>query len=136
MKTKLRKVVSVSRKRSIVSLRMSFYCLLKIHNTLPFLSLCSLLLFGCLYKKALHLAEAQLLPTDPVRLGLALNYSVCFQEIFNDKKRACELAKSAFEQAISQLDDLPEESYKDSTLIMQVPHFRPLPFCTFALFFT
>jgi len=35
-------------------------------------------------------------------------------------RRACELAKSAFDQAISGLDKLPEASYKDSTLIMQL----------------
>jgi len=59
-------------------------------------------------------------PTHPIRLGLALNYSVFFYEIQNDQTRACELAKEAFEKAISELDDLNEDSYKDSTLIMQL----------------
>jgi 14-3-3 protein epsilon len=43
-----------------------------------------------------------------------------FRRILKDKKAACELAKSAFDQAISGLDKLPEASYKDSTLIMQL----------------
>ena len=32
-------------------------------------------------------------PTHPIRLGLALNYSVFFYEIQNDQQKACELAK-------------------------------------------
>ena len=35
-------------------------------------------------------------------------------------ERACKLAKAAFDDAIAELDGLNEESYKDSTLIMQV----------------
>ncbi|KAJ9188117.1 hypothetical protein P3X46_003509 [Hevea brasiliensis] len=35
-------------------------------------------------------------------------------------KMACHLAKQAFDEAISELDTLSEESYKDSTLIMQL----------------
>jgi len=72
------------------------------------------------YKNAMQIAEVQLQPTHPIRLGLALNYSVCFYEILKDKKAACDLAKSAFDQAISRLDKLDEASYKDSTLIMQL----------------
>lgn len=72
------------------------------------------------YGKAFKLAEANLDPTHPIRLGLALNYSVCFYEILKDKKKACELAKNAFDSAISKLDKLEEADYKDSTLIMQL----------------
>jgi len=72
------------------------------------------------YKQAQEISQKVLEPTHPIRLGLALNYSVCFYEILKDKKAACELAKSAFDQAISGLDKLPEASYKDSTLIMQL----------------
>eukprot|EP00968_Pinguiococcus_pyrenoidosus_P015290 scaffold1402_cov254-Pinguiococcus_pyrenoidosus.AAC.32 len=38
----------------------------------------------------------------------------------NAPDRACHLAKTAFDEAIAELDSLPEESYKDSTLIMQL----------------
>jgi len=72
------------------------------------------------YKQAQDISIKVLDATHPIRLGLALNYSVCFYEILKDKKAACELAKSAFDQAISGLDKLPEASYKDSTLIMQL----------------
>lgn len=65
--------------------------------------------------------EAKDLPnTHPIKLGLALNFSVFHYEIMNDGKLACELAKKAFDDAIAELDNLKEDSYKDSTLIMQL----------------
>ncbi|KAK3808862.1 MAG: 14-3-3 protein, partial [Linnemannia gamsii] len=41
-------------------------------------------------------------------------------DILNSPDRACHLAKQAFDDAIAELDTLSEESYKDSTLIMQL----------------
>lgn len=65
--------------------------------------------------------EANELPsTHPIKLGLALNFSVFHYEIMNDGNLACELAKKAFDDAIAELDHLKEDSYKDSTLIMQL----------------
>lgn len=72
------------------------------------------------YRAALDIAKAQMQPTHPIRLGLALNYSVFFYEIQNHSEKACQLAKQAFDDAIAELDTLSEESYKDSTLIMQL----------------
>ena len=72
------------------------------------------------YKSAQDIALADLTPTHPIRLGLALNFSVFYYEILNSPDRACNLAKQAFDEAISELDTLGEESYKDSTLIMQL----------------
>jgi len=72
------------------------------------------------YKQATEIATADLAPTHPIRLGLALNYSVFYYEILNSPDRACHLAKQAFDDAIAELDTLSEESYKDSTLIMQL----------------
>lgn len=112
-------------------------------------------------------AASDLPPTHPIRLGLALNFSVFYYEILNSPERlimlsdldylffwfllcsyikngglevfpplswvvkvlfcfkfvlhrACHLAKQAFDEAIAELDSLNEESYKDSTLIMQL----------------
>lgn len=72
------------------------------------------------YESATTTAEAELPPTHPIRLGLALNFSVFYYEILNSPERACHLAKQAFDEAISELDSLNEDSYKDSTLIMQL----------------
>jgi len=72
------------------------------------------------YKQASAIAETDLPPTHPIRLGLALNFSVFYYEINNSPDQACQLAKTAFDAAIAELDTLSEESYKDSTLIMQL----------------
>ncbi|KAK1315287.1 14-3-3-like protein GF14 kappa [Acorus calamus] len=66
------------------------------------------------------IAVADLPPTHPIRLGLALNFSVFYYEILNSSEKACSMAKQAFEEAIAELDTLGEDSYKDSTLIMQL----------------
>ncbi|KAJ4397017.1 hypothetical protein N0V93_001241 [Gnomoniopsis smithogilvyi] len=72
------------------------------------------------YKAATDVAQTELTPTHPIRLGLALNFSVFYYEILNSPDRACHLAKQAFDDAIAELDSLSEESYRDSTLIMQL----------------
>lgn len=72
------------------------------------------------YQKAFDIAERILPATHPIRLGLVLNYSVCLYEILKDEKKACALAKAAFDGAIQKLDQLEEGDYKDSTLIMQL----------------
>ena len=72
------------------------------------------------YSSASTIATHDLPPTHPIRLGLALNFSVFYYEILNSPDRACHLAKQAFDDAIAELDTLSEESYKDSTLIMQL----------------
>lgn len=72
------------------------------------------------YKTASEIATTELPPTHPIRLGLALNFSVFYYEIQNSPDKACHLAKQAFDDAIAELDTLSEESYKDSTLIMQL----------------
>eukprot|EP00178_Gracilaria_changii_P015163 TRINITY_DN4248_c0_g1_i1.p1 TRINITY_DN4248_c0_g1~~TRINITY_DN4248_c0_g1_i1.p1 ORF type:complete len:250 (+),score=57.65 TRINITY_DN4248_c0_g1_i1:64-813(+) len=72
------------------------------------------------YKQATEIAAQELPPTHPIRLGLALNFSVFYYEILNSPDKACQLAKQAFDDAIQELDALSEDSYKDSTLIMQL----------------
>ena len=59
-----------------------------------------------------------MLPTDPIRLGLALNYSVFHYEIKNDPKQACQIAKTAFDDAIADIENIQDADYRDATTIM------------------
>uniref|UniRef100_A0A7N0TU41 14-3-3 domain-containing protein n=1 Tax=Kalanchoe fedtschenkoi TaxID=63787 RepID=A0A7N0TU41_KALFE len=61
------------------------------------------------YKVAQDITNTKFAPTHPIRLGLALNFSVFYYEILNSPDRAC-----------TELDTLGEGSYKDNTLIMQL----------------
>ncbi|KAH7729972.1 14-3-3 protein [Aphelenchoides avenae] len=72
------------------------------------------------YQEAFDIAKDEMHPTHPIRLGLALNFSVFHYEIRRDLDKARELAKQAFSDAIADLDMLSEDSYKDSTVIMQL----------------
>jgi len=72
------------------------------------------------YQAASAIATSELAPTHPIRLGLALNFSVFYYEILSSPEKACQLAKQAFDDAIAVLDRLSEDSYKDSTVIMQL----------------
>merc|ERR1712066_340972 len=72
------------------------------------------------YQDAHDVAEKGLAVTHPIRLGLALNYSVFLYEVLSQPDEACKMARTAFEDAIAELDNVAEESYKDSTLIMQL----------------
>jgi len=72
------------------------------------------------YSDAMKIAESGLLVTHPIRLGLALNFSVFYYEVLNEPEAACQMARKAFEDAIAELDNVSEDSYKDSTLIMQL----------------
>lgn len=72
------------------------------------------------YEEATRIANAEMSSTHPIRLGLALNFSVFYYEIVGKPFEACRMAQQAFEEAIAELDNVSEESYKDSTLIMQL----------------
>lgn len=72
------------------------------------------------YQSASEIAVAELPPTHPIRLGLALNFSVFYYEVFSSPEKACMLAKAAFDDAMSVMDNLDEDQYKDSAQIMQL----------------
>lgn len=72
------------------------------------------------YQEAMNVATAEMDTTDPIRLGLALNYSVFHYEIKNDPNEACKMAKTAFDEAIADIENIKDEYYKDSTTIMQL----------------
>lgn len=72
------------------------------------------------YLAAQKIATEKMDTTDPIRLGLALNFSVFYYEIEESPQKACDLAKSAFDDAIVDIENIPEEHYKDATTIMQL----------------
>jgi 14-3-3 protein epsilon len=75
---------------------------------------------GAVYALATQIAEESLKSTNPIRLGLGLNYSVYLYEICNNPDMACTIAKKMFDLAIADLENIPEDEYKDATLIMQL----------------
>jgi len=62
------------------------------------------------YQEAFEISKNKMAPTHPIRLGLALNFSVFYYEILNSPEKACQLAKQAFDEAIAELDTLNEDS--------------------------
>lgn len=74
------------------------------------------------YKSAEDIAAADLSPAHPTRVALALNFCVFYHEILNAPEKACDMARQAFDDAVSELDKLQkgEDSYKDCTVIMQL----------------
>lgn len=49
------------------------------------------------YQEAFDISKSKMQPTHPIRLGLALNFSVFYYEIINSPARACHLAKQVNE---------------------------------------
>merc|ERR1712134_7000 len=45
------------------------------------------------YADAFEISKSKMQPTHPIRLGLALNFSVFYYEILNSPDKACQLAK-------------------------------------------
>lgn len=45
------------------------------------------------YQSAFDISTKEMQPTHPIRLGLALNFSVFYYEILNSRHQACDLAK-------------------------------------------
>ncbi|KAK2843236.1 hypothetical protein Q7C36_011451 [Tachysurus vachellii] len=72
------------------------------------------------YQEAFELSKKEMPPTHPIHLGLALNFSVFYYEILNSHVEACYLAKEVLEKATAEVNSLNEDSYKDSTIIMQL----------------
>ncbi|KAH6988722.1 14-3-3 protein [Ilyonectria destructans] len=72
------------------------------------------------YKIAANVAQTEFTATHPLRLGLALNFSVFYYKILDSRDLARRLAKHAFDDAKAELDALTEEPDGDSILIMQL----------------
>ncbi|CAG9326384.1 unnamed protein product [Blepharisma stoltei] len=71
-------------------------------------------------EEAFRLTTQELSPIDPIRLGLALSLAVISYDINGDSKKALSIAEEAFNLALPELINIPEENYKDVTLIMSM----------------
>ena len=56
--------------------------------------------------------------TLPIILGSTLNFSVFPYKTLNDPAKACNLAKQAFDDAITDIEHIDDDQYKDSTTFM------------------
>jgi 14-3-3 protein epsilon len=71
------------------------------------------------YKEAQTMSET-LNACNPIRLGLALNFSVFHYEVMNNHKQACELGEQALSDALEKIDDVDEETFRDAKSIIEL----------------
>ena len=57
---------------------------------------------------------------NPIRLGLALNFSVFHYEVMQNHKKACELGEQALSDALEKIDDVDEETFRDAKSIIEL----------------
>lgn len=86
------------------------------------------------YQEAFEVARSKMQPTHPIRLGLALNFSVFYYEILNSPDRACHLAKQVCKLKPKTLPSLPssyvhgprQQLQKDHLLSSRSPPVPPI----------
>jgi len=66
------------------------------------------------YAAATEEAKASLPSAHPVRLGLALNFSVFLHEVVGDAASACRYAQEALQEATIGYESLPPEAQRDA----------------------
>ena len=71
------------------------------------------------YKQA-DTAGKDLPACNPIKLGLALNFSVFYYEVMTDNKQACSLAETALQDAMNKIDDVDEETFRDAKSIIEL----------------
>ena len=62
---------------------------------------------------------AGLAPTNPVRLGLALNFAVFYHTTLQEPRQAVSIARKALDDAVKNLDEMETESYAATTRSMR-----------------
>ena len=72
------------------------------------------------YKASYKHAFSTLPPWHPTRLGLALNFSVYYHDVYGSPDRACHLAKHAFDEAVGAMHATPEHTFRDSLMILHL----------------
>ena len=64
--------------------------------------------------------EINLPPCNPIKLGLALNFSVFHYEALKDHKSACDLADKSLQDALDKIDELEEDDFRDAKSIIEL----------------
>ena len=59
-------------------------------------------------------------PCNPIKLGLALNFSVFHYEVMKNHSAACKLADEALQSALDKIDELEEEDFRDAKSIIEL----------------
>jgi len=59
-------------------------------------------------------------PCNPIKLGLALNFSVFHYEVMKNHKAAIELADKALQDALEKIDELEEDDFRDAKSIIEL----------------
>ena len=54
----------------------------------------------------------------PLRLGVVLNLACFNYEVKSDPNKAIGIARDTFDEAIAELGNVPDENYKDASMIM------------------
>ena len=65
-------------------------------------------------------SQIDLQPCNPIKLGLALNFSVFKYEVLKDHAKACQLADQALQQALDKIDELEEDDFRDAKSIIEL----------------
>ena len=64
--------------------------------------------------------EISLPPCNPIKLGLALNFSVFHYEVMKNHAAACKLADEALQSALDKIDELEEDDFRDAKSIIEL----------------
>ena len=64
--------------------------------------------------------EVELAACDPIKLGLALNFSVFHYEVMKNHGKACDLADGALQSALDKIDELEEDDFRDAKSIIEL----------------
>ena len=64
--------------------------------------------------------QISLAACNPIKLGLALNFSVFHYEVMKNHAEACTLADSALQEALEKIDELEEEDFRDAKSIIEL----------------
>merc|ERR1712083_763730 len=64
--------------------------------------------------------EITLPPCNPIKLGLALNFSVFHYEVMKSHKAACDLADKSLQDALDKIDELEEDDFRDAKSIIEL----------------